>query len=622
MRAASMVNRDGLQRRFVGVGRMALGGLTLLLLVVLGRVVQLQVRPSEALQAHFTERIGGRPELAPRGDLRDRRGRLLATSAFGWRVFVDPSRLADPPDQTIVELADALGMNVDAVGTRIMQRVARNEERRLRGEPLIRYVSIGSALEEWQVEAVRRLNRPGVHLERVPVRSIVDAPAAASLVGLVGVDDNGWLGAEHAFENKLKPTEGKLRYTRDARGRTLWVEVGSYQPSMKGDDVRLSIDLAIQDLAVAELERGVTEADAAGGRVIVLDPQTGEILAMADIVRERDDVVPFDAKLIDRSTGRGPRFAVLRPDPNRLIDPALARHRCIEDVYEPGSPFKAFMWSAVTELGRMSPDDVLDTHDGRWRTSYGRPLEDVTPRSKQSWRDVLVNSSNIGMQQGVEKLTFQEMRDAVLKLGFGRRTGIPLPGEAAGIVTDAKSWSKYTQTSVAMGYEIAVTPLQMVRAFAAFAREGALAGTIPTLRLTAAHGREPQEDVMYRVFPEPVALLARDAMVGVAEKMDTRLYKLGRFDHKPRYPMFGKSGTANFPRPDGRGYIEGQYISSFIAAAPVQNPRIVVLVIIDDPGPELARKKMHYGSYAAGPVVRRIVERVLPYLGVPAQGVE
>ncbi len=606
---------DPRQARLRGVGRLTMIALSVMMFVVLARVAQLQVAPGETLRSHLSDRTSRRAELAPRGDLRDRRGRLLATSSFGWRLFVDPTRFPAVADNAVVQLASALDMPVNEVGTRIYERIARNERRQAEGQSLIRYVSIGGALEQSQVDAVRRLGFSGVHLERIPIRRLAEAPAVASLVGLVGVDDHGLLGAERAFESRLKPVQGSLAYTRDARGRTMWVEVGSYEPSMKGEDIRLSIDLAVQDIALEELNRGVKDADASGGRVIVMDSLTGELLAMADIVHDRKDVVPFNAKLINRDTGRGPRFRVLRQNENSAEIPALTRNRCVEDVYEPGSTFKPFMWAAVTERGKFAPDDVLETHDGLWRTPYGRPLEDVTPRDKQSWHDVLVNSSNIGMAQGVALLTGYEMREAVVKLGFGRPVGIGLPGEAAGIVTSARDWSKYTQTSVAMGYEIAVTPVQMVRAFSAFARRGQLAGTIPTMRLTAANA-EPQEEVVYRVFPPDVALLARDAMTGVVAKMDERMMRTHRYDHEPRYSMFGKSGTANIPRPDGRGYIEGQYISSFIAGAPLNESRIVVLVVIDDPGPELAKKKLHYGSSVAGPVVRRIVERVLPYLGV------
>ena len=614
------VGRRDQDARFVWTGRLALFAMSLAMLGVLARVAVLQLAPNPRLASHSRSGQTRTIESASRGDILDRRGRPIATTAFGWRVFVDPARFPSPPDRAIVDLASAMGADPDAVGARIMPRIARNERRAAEGRAPIRYVSLGGALADDRVEAVLRLTIPGVHLERVPVRQTVPTPGLAALVGVVGAQDTGLLGAERVFEHRLAPRAGSLRSTSDAHGRTLWVEVGSYRPAVSGEPVRLSVDLAVQEIAVEELQRGITDADAAGGRVVILDPATGEVLAMADLERPPPAAVPFDASLIDRETGRGPRFLVLRPDASST--PALARNRCVEDVYEPGSTFKPFMWSAVTELGLLTPTSKINTHHGRWRTPYGRPLADVTPKGEQTWRNVLVNSSNIGMAQGVALMSHRQMRDAAIKLGFGRATGLGLPGEAAGIVTSARRWTDYTQTSVAMGYEIAVTPVQMVRAFSVFARAGPLVGTLPIVRLTAAKTDEDKDaGIIHRVFPRAIALLARDAMRAVALHMDQRMTRLGRFDAPPRYPMFAKSGTANVPRPDGKGYIEGQYISSFIAGAPAESPRIVVLVVIDDPGPGISKKKHHYGSWVAGPVVRRIVERVLPYLGVEPPGV-
>ncbi|RMH28812.1 MAG: penicillin-binding protein 2 [Planctomycetota bacterium] len=604
----------GPHARIRGVGLAVALGMTALAVVVIARVVQLQAAPGDRLRPFLTDGQSSRAEPAPRGDILDRLGRPIATTAFGWRPFVDPTRFPSPPDAAIARLAEALGAPAERIGERIIERVVRNARRAELGEGPIRYVSIGGPLDDSRLEAVRRLSIPGVHLERVPVRRVAATPDLAPVVGLVGAEGRGLTGAELAFDDRLAPAPGSLRYTRDARGRPLWVEVGSYRPPAPGGDVRLSVDLTIQAIAVEELTRGIGEADAAGGRVVVVDPATGDVLALADLVRRPPDAVAFDAALIDHDTGRGPRFLLIDGGHQPADRPALRRIRCVEDVYEPGSTFKPFVWSAVTERGLMRPGDTVDTHRGRWRTPYGRPLEDVTPRDRQTWREVLLHSSNIGMAQGAARLSHGQLRRAVIKLGFGRPTGLGLPGEASGIVTGAADWSDYTQTSVAMGYEVAVTPVQMARAFCAFARSGDLAGTLPGLRLTASVA-DPDAGVVHRVFPAPVALAARDAMRGVAEAMDRRMTGAGRFERPPAYPMFGKSGTANIPRPDGKGYVEGQYITSFIAGAPASRPRLVVLVVIDDPGPALAAKRQHYGSWTAGPVVRRIVDRVLLYLG-------
>jgi len=607
---------DAERARVDRVGVLLLSAVTLLFAIVLGRVAQLQIAPPAALGEFVDDRIATRTDLAPRGDLLDRRGRLIAATRTGERLFIDPARFPRPYDQSIMRLAETVGLDPNLIGSRLMPRIAANERRRQTGRASIRYVSIGGVLDDARAEAVRTLAMPGVHLERRSVRETPGGAIVAPIAGKVGVDHDGLLGAEWSFEQRLEPVHGALRYIHDARGRALWIEAGGLVPPERGDSVRLSVDLAIQSIATEELARGMNAADAQGGRVIVADPSTGEILAMADLFREVDDAIDYDPARRAELLGSGARFRVLRPDPRREIHPALGRNRCVEDVYEPGSTFKPFMWSAATELGLVRPDEIIDTEGGRWKTPYGRPVVDVIPRDRQTWREVLVNSSNIGMVKVADRMTDRQMQLAIRKFGFGARTNVGLPGEAVGLVTDAPNWTKHTRTSVAFGYEVAVTPVQMVRAFSAFARADRLAGALPRLRLVAATEREIGADPIVRVIPDWVAHLARESMRGVAETMDNRLLREGMLDAEPEYSMFGKSGTAEIANPYGRGYFEDQHMSSFIAGAPAEDPRIVVLVVIDDPAPELVRRRRHFGSWTAGPVVRRITERTLAYMGV------
>jgi cell division protein FtsI/penicillin-binding protein 2 len=418
---------------------------------------------------------------------------------------------------------------------------------------------------------------------------------------------------------------------------------GSVQPAEPGQDVRLSIDLEIQRMGYEELFAAVEAQNAAGGRLVIADPSTGEILAMVDIVRDVPDAVPFPWVVVPPKGQRAApepdvlatprRYITIRPDPDRKRHPALGRNRCVEDIYEPGSTFKPFVWATVVELGRAGLDETFDTEGGRWRMPFGRYIEDVTKRGTMTWREVLINSSNIGMIKGAARLSPQELHDAMARFGFGKRTGVGVlgkgfEGEAAGIVTPVDKWTIYTHTSVPYGHEVSVTPVQMVRAFCAFARQGELAGTLPRLRLTAPEPGEG-EGVVYRVLPSDVATTTRETMVGVVDTMESnmRLRKEPAPEGGWRYRLFGKSGTAEIPlggAPKGKraprgskGYFEDQFNSSFIAGGPVEDPRLVVLVIIDDPAkrPGLPRSS-RYGSAAAGPVVRRIMERVLTYQGV------
>jgi cell division protein FtsI (penicillin-binding protein 3) len=459
----------------------------------------------------------------------------------------------------------------------------------------------------------------------------------------VSAKQSGIIGAEHSHEEELTGDHGLINYIRDARGRPLWMSPGAYVPAQRGQDVRLSLDLEIQRITTEELRRGVNDADAAGGRAIVMDPRTGEILAMVDLVRPVPDAVPFpwaDARpgdgkghkrsdlLYEPEAAPAPhqRYITLKPDPGRAIHPALARNRCVEDVYEPGSTFKPFVWATITELGLAKPAEVFDTEGGHWRTSYGRLIHDVVKKPTMTWAEVLMNSSNIGMSKGGERLTFDQLCSTVHRFGFGTRTHIGLQGETAGIVTPRKLWSKYTQTSVCFGHEVAVTPVQMIRAFSVFARSGDLAGTLPVARLTAADAATPP--MVHRVLRPEIAMMTRTIMREVAASMEGKM--AANKEHPEsgwRYGLFGKSGTAEIPlgkapegkrRPPGnKGYFDRQYNASFIGAGPIEEPRLVALVVIDDPGPERVRTGTYYGAHVAGPVVRRVMERSLSYLGVP-----
>jgi len=622
--------------------------------------------------------------------LLDRRGRLLSATRFGHRVFVDPGLFPDPPHDAIVALAERLDVPPEKIGTAIVEamdfnallaaRAAGDEtsvpqrsiireflERQTGDEPSVstgegdqdvaaavpvstakgrtkpvRFIPISEIVADETINSIRDLKIRGVGFEKRQVREYPGGDAVASIIGMVGVDHLGLGGAEMRLDEKLSGTKGSIDFVRDAQGRPLWVEPGHVIPSQPGSDVQLTIDVELQRIASEELTLGVEEADAAGGRLVIVDPETGAVLAMVDIVRNIADLLPYPwvEKPVLKRGERAPaepdvlsvrrRYITLSEDKGRVLHPALGRNRCVEDIYEPGSTFKPFVWSVITELGVARPTEILDTEGGRWHTSYGRYIEDVTKRPVMTWSEVLVNSSNIGMIKATERLSYPQLRDAVTRFGFGKRTNLGLPGEGAGKVTPAAKWGKYTQTSVAYGHEVSVTPLQMVRAFSTFARSGEKAGTLPHLHLVQSIDNQPPAEVtpgvMYRVLPAEIAVLTRQTMVGVVATMESRWAKPPEGGW--RYALFGKSGTAEIAlgkapegkkRPKGSsGYFDDQYNSSFIAGGPVEDPRLVCIVVIDDPGPERIRKKSHYGAAVAGPVARRVMERALAYVGAPA----
>ncbi len=622
------------------VGKLLLGLCVLVFLGVIGRVAQLQLEPDERLTGNVGLRQSVRFEEPVRGEIFDRRGRVIAATRFANRVFVDPTRFVDETGESVVKLAETLGLDPGEVGQRIVSRMAANEAARAlaaeTGEKpkLVQYVSIGDPIEPDLAASVRQLKLPGVYLEDVPVREYPAMEQLANLLGLVGVEHSGLLGFEYAFNKTLTGERGEGAYVRDASRRPLWIEPGTWKPAEPGNDVRMSLDLELQRIAVEELNRGIMEADAAGGRLVMADPATGEILAIVDLVREIPGLL--EIPLIPEDQKRQPgyqlpvgRYDTIPDDKNLGVHPALAKNRCVEHLYEPGSSFKPFVWALITESGKADPAESFNTEGGVWRTGYGRRIEDVTRRHEMTWREVLVNSSNIGMIKATERLGFLEVREKVLDLGFGRPTRIGLSTESAGAVTSAKDWSKYTQTSIAFGHEVGVTPVQILRAFGAFAREGEYAGTLVDLRLTGVSEDEPR--IAKRVFGERVSHLVRGALVEVAAKAEANL-KLTTGEAGWKYTMFGKSGTADVPvgpAPKGFkyplarvGYYEGQYNSSFLAGAPFDHPRLTIVVVIDDPGPERIRKRQHYGSWVAAPVARRVLERSLEYLGVEPDIIE
>ena len=595
-------------------GVAALAATAILFTAVLARVAQLQQAPPAALQGFVTDRSRDVGIETTRGAIYDRRGRLLAASHSGQRLFLDPLRFPDDAEPAIRAVAQASGYDADTIRDRLLPRVEDNLARRRDGRQLIRFVPIGGILPADRAADIEELTIPGVHLERRAVRESVVSESLAPVVGKVGFEHTGLLGLEHAFDDALAPAAGRASIVRDAQGAPLWVEGGAITAPSRGADLRLSIDSEIQSIAERALREGLEAADARAGRLLMADPATGEILAMLDLYRAIE-TLPFDPEALPEDDEDWPRYDVIPPDPKRETDPALARLRCVEDAYEPGSTFKPYIWSAVLERGLATIHENLDTHGGMWRTSYGRLVEDVVLRDKQTVFEVLVNSSNIGMTKLAERLTTAQLQDVIRKFGFGAVTGLPLPGEAPGLVTPPQRWNKYTTTSVAFGYEIAVTPVQMVRAFSAFARNGDHAGTLPRPTLLTGVRAAP---MLHRVIPARVALDARLAMREVARVMVERNQQHGRLpEGVPAYDLFGKSGTAKIARPDGRGYFQKQYVSSFVAGAPALEPRVCVLVVIDDPGPERISDRSHYGSAVAGPVAARVLHETLEYLGVP-----
>ncbi len=562
------------QHRLDSWTTLLLTGIAVVMLACIGRVVQLKLTPDLRLSAAAGSPFSTRVEPARRGDLLDRRGRVIATTTLGHRAFVDPGTVKDLA--TIgVDLKNLIGLDPVDVDRRVAPRHGS------------RFVPVSGILEPWQVDRIRRSGLDGVGLEPRLVRHYPQDGTGAQLIGLVGFEHTGLGGAEHLLDEDLAGTEGRMTYLRDVRRRPLWISPDTFTPHEDGADCRLTIDMVIQRHVEQRLEAEIVARNAAGGRVVVLDPATGELLAIADLVNS------------DRPPREGDPAPEAAP-----VDPRLARNRCATDPYEPGSTFKPFVWAYATQQGVVTPSEILPTPNGTpHRTRSGRRIRDVHYYGKSSWEKVLVKSMNSGMAIVAERLDTGSMQACINRFGFGTRTNCGLPGETAGLVTSSGDWSSYTQVSVSLGHEIGVTPLQMVRAFSAFATDG----NLPALHLLAHGEHHVPPLVQHRVLDPGIARITRLTMRKVMTD------GTGQRCRSDWYRLFGKSGTAQLPKATGGGYHEDRYISSFIAGAPLESPRLVVLCVIEDPDKRIGP---YYGGRVAGPVVRDVMDHALAYLGV------
>jgi len=554
--------------RVLMVGRVMIILVSVTLLGLLGRVVQLQTAP----QQRIAEKIGSQRSTTQlpgrRGTILDRRGRPLASTRVAQRLFVDPKLIVE--HSSFSEKA-GYGLGYDPVDIELA----------IAARPGSRYVVLDRRLNDQRLEQLKNLNLPGLATQPVLVRDYPQGSIAGQLLGFVGDDGKGLEGLERHFEKRLAPKPGFVRYLRDAHGRALWVDADQYQRPVDGQSIRLSIDAVIQSIAETALAQAIEQYHADSGQLVVMDPATGEILAMANY----------------------PTFA---PATFNKSKPDERRNRAVTDVFEPGSIFKPIIWSAATQLGAADPNEIIDTTTtGVYRTSKGRTLHDASPHGRITWDEVLMYSSNIGMAIVAERVGTEKLYEAVTRFGFGEPTGSGLPGEVGGVVHPLKKWTHYSVTSIPMGQELSVTPLQMVRAFCAIANSGVL--HTPTIQPVdyplANQGRRVLEA---RIADYTRWVLRRQVTEAGGRKANSKLYDL-----------FGKTGTAQLPDFKQGGYHQDQYVSSFIAGAPVDAPRLVVGCFITKPDKSIG----HYGGTVSGPAVMQVIEQSLLYMGVPPHAV-
>jgi len=500
-------------------------------------------------------------ELKPaRGIIFDRKLRYLAINRNSWSLGVDVTAVTD----------------VDSAAYHFSRLFGRDEayyRKQLLGKKTFFWLVRGAS--DRIVNQIEQLHIAGVRVIKEPKRYYPQSRLAAQLVGFTDIDMNGLSGVELAKNQDLHGSYGLAVYQRDARGNTLSdVDYPAKKPQ-KGKDVVLTIDNTYQWIAEEELTYTVETYDADAATVIITNPTTGEILAMA----VKPDFDPNDA-------GR--------------YSPGRWRNRAITDSYEPGSTFKPIIMSAVLEEGVKTPDDLIYCENGKYKV-YDRTIEDVRGYGWLTVAKVIKKSSNIGMakiaQQIDKKLIYQYVRD----FGFGVKTGIELPGETSGELKKTIEWSKFTPLSMSYGYEISVTPIQMAMAFGAIANGGFLLKP----KIYLAISDNPERGIK-TVQPEVIRRVISDSTSRMIVRMleDVVLDGTGRRAFVAGLRIAGKTGTTKKYDPALKRYTENKFVSSFIGFFPAESPRILVYVMVDNP------KKAYLGGEVAAPTFKRIIQRI------------
>ena len=544
--------------------RMAItGGLLLAgLLAVTGRALYLQGLNTDYLQGKG-DAVANRSLTLPaqRGQVSDRHGHLLAISTPVESLWARPADL---------KLTDAQHAQLARVLEVPPAQLTRMLTRGVRGE-----FSVRRPVTPEQAAKIAAMGVSGLHLRREFRRYYPAGEVAAHVVGFTNIDDLGQEGVERAYQDWLAGREGQRQIMRDRRGNTIR-DLAPVKSAQMGGNLTLALDLKLQYLAHRELAAAIAQHKAKGGSVVVLDAKTGEILALAN-----------------------------QPDfnPNNRSDykPGPMRNRAVIDTFEPGSTIKPFVAAAVLERGLYHPDSVIDTPE-TWRVG-SKLVRDVHPHPQMTVTEIIQKSSNVGAVKMAMSLTPQQFWDVLHRAGFGELPGSGFPGETAGRLRAAAGWKPVEHATMAYGYGLSVSLLQLSRAYMAFANDGEV---MPLSFLR----REPQEIVGERVFSPSVAREVRSMMEAVTQEGGT-----GQRTRVPGYRVAGKTGTAH-KLVDGR-YAADRYLSSFVGMAPASSPRLIIGVVIDEPS-----DGVYYGGSVAGPVFAQVMAASLRQLGLPPDAPE
>ncbi len=541
-----------------------LGLVVLMFLLLIGRVLSLQVldmgRGAQFLQHQGDLRTVRTAELpAYRGLITDRRGEPLAISTPVISLWADPKELE------IGAYLNELAGLLELTPGELEQRVERYAGRR--------FMYLRRHLVPAQAREVLALGVPGVRSQREYRRFYPAGEVAAQLVGMTNVDGRGVAGLELAYDEWLSGRPGQKRYLKDLRGDAVR-DIGIVEEVQPGRNLQLAIDLRLQYLLHDELSRAVTVTGAEAGVIVTLDSQTGEILACVS----------------------HPDF---NPNNRSAVTMSQTRNRALTDVFEPGSTMKPLTMVAALESGRYSPDTIIDTSPGRIRVGR-KVLPDPRDYGEISLARVVQKSSQVGITKVSLDIGQEPVWDVFQRFGLGEPTATGFPGESSGLLPQRPRWRPIEQVTLAFGYGLTATPLQIARAYAVFANGGVLPDvTLLHRDAVAATGK--------RIIDTRTARQLREVLHGVTGEEGT-----ARRARIAGYEVGGKTGTVH--KVGAGGYLDDQYVALFAGIAPIDNPRVVTVVVLDRP-----KGDNYGGGAAAAPVFARVAGETLRLLGVAPQ---
>ncbi len=502
-----------------------------------------------------------------RGNIYDRRGEILATSVDVKSIYAQPNRINNL-NYALVNLARVL----DTDPHKLEKSMVSNKS----------FVWLKRKVFPDQVEKIRKLEIKGIEFVLEPRRFYPNRELAGHLLGFSGLDSRGLEGIELFYDDYLKGKIGRFVVGRDGVGRNLFTEKGK-DSFFDGGDLVLTLDKGIQYIVEKRLKKLVQKTRAKGGTVIVMEPQTGAILAIAN----------------------QPDF---NPNTFWSYRPSNFRNRAVTDTFEPGSTFKPILFAAAMEEGIVKENDLFFCENGQYEY-HNKVIHDVKKYGWLSFKDVAKFSSNIGATKIGEKLGKDSYYIYIKNFGFGNKTGIDLPGERSGQVRSVRSWSNVALGTASFGQGITVTALQLVCAVSAVANGGNLMKPYLVKEMVDHKGQ-----ITGRMYPEVVRRVISEKTASRVVSLMEEVVKKGGTGSKAAisgYRVAGKTGTAQKVDTATRKYSKDKYVSSFVGFVPADEPRFSILVVIDEP------KGVPYGGTVAAPLFKEIASEILYYLGIP-----